>query len=349
MSDVATPAAPSAPVAAAPEAPKPHHSATQPREVGKFAGPPQPGTPAAETPPPPPPRWKVGDEEIDDPAELARLAMERTVDHRAFSETQKAAARLEAELRAAKAQLERAQRGEVLDAQTRQRIALEEARRYQEEQELAALPEEQRRFYLHVKQVQREAEEAKAKLAEIERARAEAEEQKKQEAEQNERHELQKKLAGDIKSAMEATGLALNNDLVRMVSIEMRAAIAAGVDPTEYPPEVLARRVLKRFNATVSEQVKARAAKPETLFRDIPTLVDALNNLEDPAILRLLAPKLGDRLRRLNLEASGLRPQVVQSPTAPATGAGTGTQIDTSKLKPGSPEWEDVIRQRSRG
>lgn len=345
MSEVATPAAPAAPAAAATTAePKPHHSTTQPREVGKFAGPPQPGAPAAETPPPPQ-KWKVGDEEIDDPAELARLAMERTVDHRAFSETQRAAARLEAELRAAKAQLERAQRGEVLDAETRQRIALEEARRYQEEQELAALPEEQRRFYLHMKQVQREAAEAKAKLAEIERARAEAEEQKKQEAEQQQRLETQKKLAGDIRSAMEATGLALSNDLARMVSAEMRASIMAGVDPTEYPPEVLARRVLKRFNATVSEQVKARAAKPETLFRDIPTLVDALNNLEDPAVLRSLG-KLGDRLRRLNLEASGLRPQVVQPPTAPVSG--TASNIDTSKLKPGSPEWEDVIRQRSR-
>src|SRR5690606_9530604 len=112
----------------------------------------------------------------------------------------------EARVRALEAELERAKKGEVLDAQTRQRIALEEARRYQEEQELAALPEDQRRLYLHMREIQRREREATEKLAAIERQRQEAEAKAKQEAEQKQMGEMRQQMATTIRSAMEKTG-----------------------------------------------------------------------------------------------------------------------------------------------
>lgn len=337
MSDVAATAAPAAPAAAAPEAPKTHHSATQPRTPqGQFTPPTETAT---ETPAPQ--RWKVGDEEFDNADDLARVAAERTVERKSIEAHYRRAQELEVKARQLEAALEEAKSGKVLDAQTRQRIALEEARRYQEEQELANLPEEQRRLYLHMKALEQKAREAEEKIAAHEKAQKDAEEKARREQEDQQQRALRQELGTKIRTAMEATGLPLNDDLTRMVVAEMEAGLHAGVD---YPPEALARRVRNRFYSAANEVVAKEP--PAALFKRLPGLVEVLNNLEDPAILRLLAPKLGDRLRRLNLESSGLRPQVVsRTPSAPLPPA---TSIDPSTLEPGDPRWADVFAERAR-
>lgn len=338
MSDVAAPAAPAAPAAAAPEAPETHHSALQPRDTGKFAGPPQPVETATETPAPQ--RWKVGDEEFDNADDLARVAAERTVERKSIEAHYRRAQELEVKARQLEAALEEAKSGKVLDAQTRQRIALEEARRYQEEQELANLPEEQRRLFLHMKALEQKAREAEEKIAAHEKAQKDAEEKARREQEDQQQRALRQELGTKIRTAMEATGLPLNDDLTRMVVAEMEAGLHAGVD---YPPEALARRVRNRFYSAANEVVAKEP--PAALFKRMPGLVEVLNNLEDPAVLRSLG-KLGDRLRRLNLESSGLRPQVVsRTPSAPLPPA---TSIDPSTLEPGDPRWADVFAERAR-
>ena len=334
--------APNATVTPITDAPKTHHSATQPRADGKFNGPPGAVPPVSnsETTPPPPTRWKVGDEEYDDPADLARVATERTVDRRAIEQHYRKAQELEQRATALEAALEAAKRGESLDSEAERRIALRVAQKYQQEQEEAALPEEQRAFLRQWREVQAREAAARAELEKYKKEKADSEAKQRQEVEQRQQQELRQSLGNSIRSAMEATGLPMNDDLTRMVIAEMEAGFHSGV---EYPPDVLARKVQRRFYAAANEVVTKE--KPEALFKRMPGLVNVLNALEDPAILRLLAPKLGDRLRRLALSESGLRPQVVPSPTAPAT-PGVPSVND---LKPGDPRWEEVLRARTRG
>lgn len=340
MSDAA-PAAPSATVTPITEAPKTHHSQTQPRADGKFNGPPgtvPPPAPAAETPPPPT-RWKVGDEEFEDPAELARVANERTVDRRAIEQHYRQAQEFQRKAQELEAALAIAKQGKTLDAEAKRRIALEVAQQYQREQEEAALPEEQRAHLRYLRGMEERARQAEEKLSAHERAQQEAEEKAKQEADARQTAETRQNLGKTIKTAMEATGLPISDDLTRMVIAEMESGLHAGVD---YPPEVLARRVQKRFYATTNEVFGKE--KPEALLRRIPSLVKQLNALEDAGLLRELGP-LGEKLRRLNLETSGLRPQAVGTPTAPPS-PGVPRAED---LKPGDPRWADVVRARTRG
>lgn len=343
MSDVAAPAAPAAPAAVAPEAPKTHHAQQQPRTPqGQFNGPPGAATPAAEAPPPERPRYKIGDTEYDDPNEVAAIANERHVERGALESHYRALQERETQLQTLREELERAKRGELLDDQTRDRIALERARRFQQEQEEAALPEEQRAFLRQVREMQAREAAYKSELEKIKKAKADEEAKQKQTAEQKQQAELRQQMGTTIKSAMAATGLPMTDDLVRLVSAEMRAGLMAGV---EYPPEVLARRVQQRWHKSTAELFKT--AKPEDLFKRIPTLVDALNALEDPAILRQLAPKLGDRLRRLNLESIGARPTLVQPPSSPTAPVTEGA-IDPKTLAPGDPRWDEYFRQRAK-
>lgn len=347
MSDTA-PAAPppSATVTPITDAPKTHHSATQPRADGKFIGPPgtvpPPVSNSETTPPAPPTRLKVGDEEFDSPDDLAREAAGWKVDRKAIEQHYRKTQELEQKAAALEAALEAAKRGETLDGEAKRRIALQVAQEYQREQEEAAMPEEQRQWLRHVRAIEAKAKDAEAKLAAHEKARAEAEAKQKQEVEQRQQQELRQNLGNSIRTAMEATGLPMNDDLTRMVIAEMEAGFHSGV---EYPPDVLARKVQRRFYNAANEVVSKE--KPEALFKRMPGLVNALNALEDPAILRLLAPKLGDRLRRLNLESSGLRPEVVTTPTAPASP--TGTTIDPKTLTPGDPRWDDYFKEKARG
>jgi hypothetical protein len=342
MSDTVPAApAPSATVTPITDAPKTHHSATQPRADGKFNGPPGsvPPVSVSETTPPPAPRWKVGDEEFDDPAELARVATERTVDRRATEQHYRKAQELEQKAAALEAALEAAKRGESLDAEAERRIALRVAQRYQQEQEEAALPEEERQIRRQWREMQAREASARAELEKYKKEKADAETKQKQEVEQRAQQELRQNLGNSIRTAMQATGLPMNDDLTRMVIAEMEAGFHSGV---EYPPDVLARKVQRRFYSAANEVVTKE--KPEVLFKRMPGLVEVLNALEDPAILRQLAPKLGDRLRRLALTESGLRPTVVPSPTGPVS-PGLPRAED---LKPGDPRWEQVLRERTR-
>lgn len=287
MANEAPAAAPSAPAAAAPaqQAPAtvtpirpPHHSDTQPREVGKFAGAPVPPAPA-------PKSWKVGERTITDPDELYHYVQERQVDERAFQE-----ARAETErLRQENARWQNP--AKALTAEQRQSIALQELKDYARAEEEAKLPPEQRAFL----QRQRELEEKVQEYENEKQTRAESEQQAAALQQRNEAVDY-------IKVALSHMGDTKGDTrLAREVLFEARAALAAG---KQYPPEVLARRVQKRMER---ETEASLARVPVQRLIQQPAFLASLNALEDPTVLAQLAPLL-ERVRLQTLKGLGAVP-----------------------------------------
>lgn len=279
---VETPAAPPPGATVTPIKPA-HHSATQPREVGKFAGPPVPE----------PKTWDLGGRKVTDPDEVYAFAREREVDAQAYAEARQETERLRAEVARWK------EPSKALTREQREAIALQELQEHMRAQEEAKLPPEQRAFL----QRQRELE---AKLAKYEEEKAGAEQRAQQEAAQADRANV----VDYMKAALAHLG-DTNGDpkLAREVLFETRRALVQG---KQYPPDVLARQVQRRLDAEAARSV---ARLPVARVLAEPTFVDALNKLEDPALLAKLGPLL-ERARLHNLQSLGAKPAAPHVATA---------------------------------
>lgn len=342
MSDTpaSAPAAPSAPAAspapvATPAAPV-HHAALQPREQGKFAGPPDPSkAPAAAPAPAPTPSWKVDGREFKDPSELATFAAEAAAERRALDEYRKqaaAASKRAAELEALTKDPRKAMTPELEEEILQRRI-----REFQEMEAVKAMSPEARELYLFRKQIQQEKAALDAEKAERSRVEQEAKQKAEQEATAAQQKAAQEEMKATLVEALSLAGLDPSNpwDFQR-VAFVMRGAAERGV---VYPPEVIARKVKEGIRH--EQKTRLKAAKPAELLAT-PEVVQALNSLEDASLLRLLAP-LGEKLRRLHLEALGVKG--AETPTPVATGASLPS---LEKPAPGSPEWERYFRERAK-
>ena len=339
--------APNAAPAAAPaptEAPKPHHSALQPRAPqGTFAGAPDPSrapTPAAGTEAPAPKAWKWGDKEITDPDELYReaqnaraLALEKAAEkealakyHREAEENARKARELEDKLKDPRKLLTPEQRYALLE---------EEAQAFVEEERIRKLPPEQQQLIRARQQHEREKAAFEAQKAELARQQQEikdAEAKRQQEAEDAAARE---EMSAYVQASLEGAGLERTaNNLLRVTAI-IRGGLVRGV---RYPPEVIGSKVKQQVaaeraaaltNATVEDLVSESSLKK-------------LAAIEDPAVLRKLAGVLGDKLRRLNLSDLGLRPEPVPMPAA--GGVATGEP----DWPAGDPRWDKYLRDRLR-
>lgn len=343
MADVPN-AAPSA--APAPtEAPKPHHSALQPRAPqGTFAGAPDPSrapTPTAGTEAQHARKaWKWGDKEITDPDELYReaqqaraLALEKAAEkealakyHREAEENARKARELEDKLKDPRKLLTPEQRYALLE---------EEARAWAEEERIRALPPEQQQILRLKQQVEREKAALEAQRAEHEKRLQEAkaaEEAKQREAEDAAARE---EMSAYVQASLEGAGLERTaNNLLRVTAI-IRGGLVRGV---RYPPEVIGAKVKQQVAA--ERAAALQGASVEDLVSE--SNLKKLAAIEDPAVLRKLAGVLGDKLRRLNLSDLGLRPEPV--PTPVAGGVSTGEP----DWPAGDPRWDKYLRDRLR-
>lgn len=335
--------APSAPAAtsAAPQGAAPvHHANLQPREQGKFAGPPDAskappatGTPAAE----PPKAWKVGNREFKSPEELALYASEADAERGALNEWQKRAIEAEAKRKEYEARLK--DPSALVTEEMRQRFVMEEVKRFQEAEALKKMDPETRALYLYTKEQEKKAAEAEAKLRQYEEQQAEAKRKSDEEATLKQQQAAQEEMRKTLVNAVKMAGLDPDNpwDFQR-VAFVMRGAAERGV---VYSPEVLARKAKEGIAA--EHRLRLKGMQPAQLFTDAPEMIAALNGIEDAALLRQLAP-LGEKLRRLNLESLGAKPVAV--PTPVATGA---TSAPMEKPPPGDPAWDQYFRRRAKG
>lgn len=361
MSDANTPAtsAPSAPAAApaspttaaptaqAPTTQKTHHAVAQPRTPeGKFNGPPDPakvptGAPAPEAAPPPPPKsWKVGGREFRDPDELAAFTAERDAEARAV---EVAAQRLrEYEARMADYEAKLKDPTKALTPEQEQAILQRRVREWQEQDALSRMTPEARADYLARKEIQREVETLRAEKAERARLEAEAKQKAEAEAQQAADLEARKELADTLTEAVRLAGLDPTDHWHLQKAAWIMHGAAVRPIPVVYPPHVVARKVREE----VEKERRGNLAKADlpSLLKSDPGLVERLNAIEDPEVLRALGA-LGEKLRRLNLEALGARPAVV--PNAVATGA-TGPS-NPQRYPPGDPRWQEERERRIRG
>lgn len=343
MADVPNAAPAATPVPT--EAPKPHHSALQPRAPqGTFAGAPDPSrtpAPAAGAEAPAPKAWKWGDKEITDPDELYReaqharaLALEKAAEkdaaakyYRESEENARKARELEDKLKDPRKLLTPEQRLAVLE---------EEARAWAEEERIKALPPAEQRLELARRELMRQKAEIDAARAEhdrIAKAAKDAEEQKKQEAEDAAARE---EMSAYVQASLEGAGLERTaNNLLRVTTI-IRGALVRGV---RYPPEVIGAKVKQQVAAERS------AALTNASVEDLVSEANLkkLAAIEDPAVLRKLAGVLGDKLRRLNLSDLGLRPEPVPTPTA------GGVSTGEPDWPAGDPRWDKHLRDKLRG
>lgn len=335
MSDAAVPVpatspapAPAAPQSGATVTPlKPHHSTAQPREEGRFAGPPKPGEQAAPPPPPlapVPKEWDVGGYKTRDPDELAAIAAERVVDHTAFQRLQSEYQKLQQQAEAWK------DPHRALTPQQRAEIARRELEEFYQREQEAKLPPEQRQILA----------ERRALAAEAQRLRDELDKRRHDEeaaAHQQERAAI----IADVRATLKILGADENRPsvLLREVLAAKRAAIAAGKN---YPPEVIARQVQRAMDAEAMAHIGRLAkANPVALLAN-PAVVDALNAIRDPAVLQALAPLI-EWGRKANLERLGAAP-----PPSPGAQAATAPS-STPALPPGTmprtdTEWQAWFR-----
>lgn len=348
MSD-ATPVAPPAPAAptAAPATPaQPHHAHLQPREQGRFAGPPDtskattapaqgqlPLTPTAE----PPKAWRVGDREFRSPEDLAAYAAEADAERRALDAHRKQAAEAAAKVRELEALTKDPRK--AITPELRRQLIQEEIERFREEEAIKAMPEEQRRLYLFAREQRQKVAEYEAKLREREEAEAEAKRKADEEAANRADAEQREELKATVTAALNAAGLEPTVFNVQRVALVMAGAAERGV---VYPPEVVARKVKEKIAQERREYVTA--ANPASILSDLPELVERLNAIDDASLLRKLAP-LGEKLRRLNLESLGAAPAATPTPVA------TGAQSPAARQKypPGDPRWADELERRVKG
>jgi len=353
MSDASTPA-PSSPAAAPSATPTPaaggtppvHHAHLQPREQGKFAGPPDaskatPAPSATPETPPAPKKWKLGEREFTNPDDLHTYAAEKDAEARGLSEWQKRAIEASAKAREAEERLKDPRK--MLTPELRQQILREEIEAFREQEALKAMPEDQRRLYLFAKEQERKAKELEAKFQEHEAAEAAAKKKSEEEAQAKAEAEHREEIKAVIGGALHAVGLATEG-LAGTFNVQRAALVMAGAAQrgVVYPPEVVAAKV-KAF--VDQEQTQRLSSMDVPALLKTPGLVEKLNGLEDASLLRLLAP-LGEKLRRLNLEALGATP----APAAPPVATGAAPAGMPPDLKPGDPRYyETLFKLRAKG
>lgn len=351
MSDTAAPttaptAAPAAPAAApTAEAPKPHHSALQPRAPqGTFAGAPDPSkapaaptaTPAAVEEPPKPKSWKLGDREVTNPDDLYTEAQAALAERQALAAHAKRAA--EAEKKAKELEAKMQNKRALLSEEDVETLILERARAWQEEQAILALPPEQQQVVRMRQQLARERAQLEAEKTERQRL-ADEEKRQKEEAEQQQKDAaMVEEFKGHVGAALKSAGLEPTATNYKRVGDAMRGGLLKGV---LYPPEVLGARVKAAMAHEARQSVES--APVDALTSD--AVIAKLAAIEDVAVLRRIAQSpLGEKIRRLNLADKGMTPvPAARTPTAPAPVDG---EIDTSKLAPGDPQWAEVLERR---
>lgn len=276
--------------------------------------------------------------EFKSPDDLYAYAAEKDAEARALDAYRKQAAEHEKRARELEALTKDPRR--AITPEIEHEILQRKIQEWREEEALRAMPEDQRRIYLFARQQEQEKAALAAKLAEREAADAEA--KKKAEAEaaaklDAEQREEMKALIGNV---LQQAGLEPTIQNVQRVSGIMYGAAQRGV---VYPPEVIAKKVRE---AVRSEHAQVTSSLAAGDLLSLPGLVEKLNALDDASLLRKLAP-LGDKLRRLNLESLGARAATAPNPVVTRA---TGTDdIDTSKLSPGDPAWEEVLQRRLKG
>lgn len=317
---VAAPATAAAPVA--PEGQTPPAPAERPRgEDGRFV--PEAGKDVA--PPATPKKWKLGEREVEDPDELYSYATQRHVDEEAYKAALQKAQQAE---RLAQA-LKEGRLEELLGVEGARKYALEIAKRWKEEEEEKTLPPEER-----------ERRELKRWKAEQERKQAEEERKKKETEEQRLQREEGERAVATIKEAMTATGLPQTNGLAKRVAAKMYANLQSGKN---YPAHVVARQVREEW---VAEQREAyKGLSPQQLLGMLPELVEKLEALEDAGLLAKF-PKLGDRLRKLNLERLDAKPAAA---TKPAEAAPTSPRLPDGREPQTPQEWDRYFALKAAG
>lgn len=290
-------------------------------EDGRFA----PEKSAAQAASAAPKRWKLGDREIEDPDELYALATQRQVDEESYKTALQKAQQAEMLARA----LKEGRLEELLGKEGARKYALEIAKKWKEEEEEKNLPPEER-----------ERRELKRKLEAYERERAEQEKKRKETEEQRLAREEGERAVATIKEAMTATGLPQTNALAKRVAAKMYANLQSG---RNYPAHVIAKQVREEW---VSEQREAyKNLAPQQLLSMIPELVEKLEALEDAGLLAKF-PKLGDRLRRLNLQNLDARPAPVAKPAAPESQA---ARLPDGREPQTAQEWDRYFSLRAAG
>lgn len=304
----ATPMSPAPQAAPAqPQQPaKPHHAQSQPRDQGRFAGPPdatKAGQPGAGAPsePPKPKAWKIGDREVTDPDELYAIASARQVEISAYEQARKEAE----ELRQYRENLKRNRMAAFETPEEAKRFAIDFIRQQMEEEMLTP---EQRQH----RQMQR-------RLQELEQERERQEQERQQRQEQEAVQAARQEFVGLAKQTMEATGLPMTDENLRRFVRTMRSNLSKGLN---YPPHVVARQIVQARQQELSGEIETLDVP--SLMQRLPGLLKKLDALEDDGALRALAkaiPNLGERLRRLNLEGLGAAATPSVQPGAPAGSA----------------------------
>lgn len=251
-------------------------------------------------------RYRLATGEDVDERELLAEASGRRLDTRAVEAMRK---RLE-ELEEFQARVKRSPM-EGLSREDRRRLALEEARAWQEEEEELALPPEQRALRARERKL-REREEA-LRLQEDERTKA---------AEAEQLQAMRAEAVDAVKRAMEIAGLPRTPAVAKHLLEVMAEGARRGV---MYPPEVLARRLRVSWEQGTQEALSGLGGKQ--LLQRMPKLVELLNALDDPAALKLLGP-LGDRLRKLNLSTLGIDTGAQPAPSEAKAAPGRASPAD---------------------
>lgn len=309
------------PAQSSPESQTPAEPTERPRgEDGRFQA--EAGKDAA---PAPKKVWKLGGREIEDPDELYAVATRQQVDEESYKAALTKAQQAEQLARA----LKEGRLEDLLGVEGARKYALEIAKRWKEEEEEKALPPEER-----------ERRELKRWKAEQERKQQEEERKKKETEEQRLDREEGERAVATIKEAMTATGLPQTNALAKRVAAKMYANLASGKN---YPAHVVAKQVREEW---VAEQREAyKGLSPQQLLGMLPELVDKLEALEDSGLLAKF-PKLGDRLRKLNLERLDVKPTPAPKPAAPASQA---ARLPDGREPQTPQEWDRYFAARAKG
>lgn len=279
---------------------------------------------AAAAPPPPPKRWKVGEREIENPDDLYAIAAQKDVDRRALEQY----AASHRELAALKAKLEKDPRALIGDRERLKALALQTLREEMEEESLTPEQRERRAFEREKAEWQRQRDEEK-----------QAVEAKQQEAALG---AARKQYVATIEDAMKATGLPMSDALAKRVAGAMLHNVRLGLN---YPPAVIARQVKAQWQEET--QGALGGLKGRELVDALPFLVDALNGLEDADLLKKLSP-LGERLRRLNLEALGAAPPA-GAPTSPPQLRIVSPRLQDKPKEEWTPaDWQEEFDRRAR-
>lgn len=271
--------------------------------------------PEGEAKPPAPKKWKLADQEFEDPDALATYAQKLAQEKQLASAEAEEAKGLRQYLQQAEAAFRKQQEMEArLTADPFSllqekgvdpyELALQKVRERMEEE---ALTPEQRAF----KQLQREK-------AELEKRLKGQEEEKQKTAQEAYKNERRTYWAGVIAEAVKASGFPDSPDLRRRIADQLRASVRYG---HQVAPQLLAHRV--------RQQVEAEHSSYDTDERFLANLANWVK----------AHPKRAEAVRRFNLEQLGVAPAAAPAATpapsgqkAPAEDKGqerlTQTQLD---------------------